>query len=157
MTEPSAAHATFVIERRLAGSPRHAFSFWSRPDMKRRWTSCHPTWTTMDYSLDFRAGGGEVSLLRSPEGTLHGMHAHYLDIVETKRIVYAYEMTAGETRISASLVTVLFEPTAAATRMVFTEQVVFLDGGSARDRQEGTESGFDRLALEIERDLAVVQ
>jgi hypothetical protein len=34
--------------------------------------------------------------------------------------------------------------------MTFTEQAVFLDGlANAKDRQQGTELGFERLAFEL--------
>jgi hypothetical protein len=50
-------------------------------------------------------------------------------------------MHIGEQRISASLVTVLFERDANITLMTFTEQVAFFDGHSDIDeRREGTEA-----------------
>lgn len=63
--------------------------------------------------------------LRRRYGLLHAYDAHYIDIVPDVRIIYAYEMKLGESRISASLTTVAFEAEPGGTRMVFTEQVVF--------------------------------
>lgn len=158
MAELPATHATLVIERAFKGSPGHAFSFWAKPELKRRWSDCHDNWETLEYGLDFRVGGGEISRLRTPEGVIHAVRSHYLDIVEGRRIVYAYEMSVGAARISASLATVLFVPAASGSTMSFTEQVVFLDGpGDAQGRHDGTELGFDRLALELERALATIQ
>jgi len=158
MADANAAHSTFVIERPLAGSPRHAFRFWADAALKQRWISCHPDWTQLDYSLDFRAGGGEISRTRSPDGAEHGVTARYLDIVEGRRIVYAYDMTVDALRISASLATVLFIPTGTGTLMQFTEQLALLDGSTdAKGRRDGSEIGFERLALELERDLATLQ
>ena len=74
-------------------------------------------------------------------------------IVENARIVYAYEMKLGETRISASLATVTFEPSAAGTRMLFTEQVVFLDGYPDDGlRRQGTEIGLDNFEAFLDRE-----
>jgi uncharacterized protein YndB with AHSA1/START domain len=146
----SAQHATFVIERLLPGSPQHAFRFWSEPEMKARWMACHPDWQIVEQQFDFRAGGSEVNRLKTPQGSIHGFRACYLDIVEACRIIYAYEMSADGRRNSTSLVTVEFEPADSHTKMTFTEQAVFLDGlANAKDRQQGTELGFERLAFEL--------
>ncbi|MGZ2428948.1 hypothetical protein ACVI1T_000847 [Rhizobium redzepovicii] len=69
------------------------------------------------------------------------------------RIIYAYEMKLGERRISASLATVAFEADPEGTRMIFTEQVVFLDGYADNGaRLQGTEIGLDNLELFLERE-----
>lgn len=139
-------HTTFVIERELPGSPRHAFRFWSEPDLKERWTSCHPEWTVLEDKFDFRAGGLEVKRWRTPEGDELTFHAFYLDVVAQQRIIYAYEMSFKGERLSASLVTIELTPSAAQTRMKFTEQAAFLGGeGTQQQRIIGTEEGFDRL------------
>lgn len=56
-------------------------------------------------------------------------------------------MSFAGTRLSASLVTVTFEPSGKKTRMTFTEPVAILAGGTdAREQQlMGTEEGLDRL------------
>ena len=60
----------------------------------------------------------------------------------------------GDQRTSASLVTVEFAPGGRGTRMVFTEQVAFLDGCDERDeRIEGTNEGFDRMELDLQAEL----
>ncbi|WP_255662547.1 hypothetical protein [Myxococcus sp. RHSTA-1-4] len=41
MTERSATHATFTIERTYAASPARVFAAWSRLEAKARWFSCH--------------------------------------------------------------------------------------------------------------------
>jgi uncharacterized protein YndB with AHSA1/START domain len=153
MIERSTAHSTFVIERALPGRPAYAFRFWSEPEMKARWASCHPDWETIEHGLDFRVGGSEVNRLRTPEGVVHGFRSYFLDIVAGIRIVYAYEMSLDDERISASLATVEFAPAKGGTLMTFTEQAAFLDGrADAQMREEGTEMGFARLAAELERD-----
>ena len=123
---------------------------WSSPEKKRRWFACHDDWKTVDYQLDFRQGGLEINDVAEGDGTLHGFKGYYLDIVPNARIVYAYEMSVGGARISASLVTVVFAARGGKTSMTFTEQVVFLDGhGDVDERREGTELGLARIDAEL--------
>lgn len=150
-------HTSFVVERELGASPKHAFRFWSEAELKARWTGCHPDWQVLEDSFDFRVGGTEAKRWRTPEGEEQSFHAHYLDIVPERRIIYAYEMSFAGTRLSASLVTVAFETVGRRTRMTFTEQVAILAGGMAarEQRLQGTEEGLDRLVEIVESDRAV--
>lgn len=151
MTDTFADHATFTVERMLPGRPPHAFRFWSEFDLKRKWTSCHPDWTVLEDSFDFRIGGSEVVRWRTAEGETREFRAHYFDIVPGERIVYAYEMSLGIKRLSVSLATVVFTADGVKTRMTFTEQAVVLDAGAGLEmRASGTGSGFDRLIAIME-------
>lgn len=146
MTLSPVVHATFAIKRDLPARPKHAFRFWSKADLKRRWNSCHTDWEVLEDIFNFRVGGAEAKRWRTPEGHELTFRAHYLDIVPAHRIIYAYEMSFKGQRLSASLATVEFAPTGTQTLMTFTEQVAFLGGVDAqRERVVGTESGFDRL------------
>lgn len=148
-------HTTFVVERDLPGSPTHAFRFWADPRLKERWNACHPDWTVLEDKFDFRTGGSESKRWRTPEGKELTFHAAYLDIEPGQRIIYAYEMTFGGERLSASLVTVELRPDGARTRMKLTEQAAFLAGGGAlEERIRGTEEGYDRLVAVIEQAFA---
>jgi uncharacterized protein YndB with AHSA1/START domain len=150
VTQRSVSHTSFVIERDFAAPPRTVFRAWSDPDAKRRWSDCHSDMAHRDYSLDFRPGGSEMNRLVTPDGAMHLVQGHFFDIVADERIIYAYHISVGERRLSASLVTVQFEPSRAGTRMVFTEQVVFLDGYEDHgERIRGTREGLDRLELEL--------
>lgn len=152
MTTPSVAHSTFAIERSFAAPVERVFATWSNPEKKRRWFACHDDWATVDYQLDFREGGQEINQVVERDGTLHAFKGHFLDIVANTRIVYAYEMSVGGARISASLVTVLFAAGGGKTKLTFTEQVVFLDArGSAQveERREGTALGLARIDAEL--------
>jgi uncharacterized protein YndB with AHSA1/START domain len=151
----SVAHSTFDIERALPAPVERVFAAWSDAATKRRWAACHDDWRLEEHRLDFRVGGTEVNRTVEPDGTAHTMNARFLDIVPDQRIVYVYDMQVGDTRISVSLVTVVFErartkTAKATTKMTFTEQVTFLDGhGDAEERREGTEEGFARLAADV--------
>lgn len=56
-----------------------------------------------------------------------GNDSIYMDIVENERIVYAYSMLVGDSRVSTSLATIQLVPEGRSTRLVCTEQAVFYD------------------------------
>lgn len=153
MTRHFAMHETFAIERKMRAPISRVFAAWADAEAKRQWFACHDEWVPIEYSLEFRVGGQERNRVADSDGVLHAYEARYLDIVPQARIIYAYDMKLGETRISASLATITFEATPSGTTMLFTEQVVFLDdytdGGS---RRQGTEILVDRIQAFVERD-----
>lgn len=138
-------HRSFVIERKLPGSPAHAYRFWSDHQLKRRWNACHPDWHVIEDRFDFRTDGQESMIWRTPEGTDHAMLAHFLEIYPRQRIVYAYTMRADDVPISSSLVTVEFVGAGGMTIMTFTEQAVFGSTADGDIREHGTGIGFTRL------------
>jgi uncharacterized protein YndB with AHSA1/START domain len=151
----SVDHSTFVIERELAGSPRHAFRFWADPALKLRWTDCHSDWAVLEEKFEFRDGGEEVRRWRMADGRELAFRARYFDIEPASRIVYAFDMSMGGAKQSVSLATVELIAAGAATRMVFTEQLVFFGDAEARRRRvAGTGEGFDRLAAIMEAERA---
>ena len=63
-----------------------------------------------------------------------------------QRIVFCYEMHIDEVKISVSLATVELKPSGAGTKLVLTEQGVFLDGhDDAGSREKGTQGLLDNL------------
>lgn len=140
-------HTHFTIQRTLATRPERAFRFWSDAGLKERWNGCHPDWKVVEDVFDFRPGGSEYKQWRTPEGQDQTFTAHYLDIVEGERIIYAYEMSFSGKRLSASLVTIILKQSGTTTLMSYTEQVAILDGGADAKQQRlmGTEQGIDRL------------
>ncbi|WP_457584877.1 SRPBCC domain-containing protein [Ensifer canadensis] len=143
-------HRTFVIKRLLPGSPAHAFRFWSDHALKRQWNACHLDWHVLEDRFDFRIDGSESMVWRTPQGIVQEMAAHFLDIAERQRIVYAYTMRTDARSISSSLVTVEFEAKPAGTEMTFTEQAMFADAKDGDVRESGTGLGFDRLCQVME-------
>ena len=59
----------------------------------------------MACDVDFRVGGGEVSVGRDPGGVLHEFRSRYHYIVDDERIVFAYDLLLDERLISVSLTT----------------------------------------------------
>ena len=153
-TDTFTQHSTFTIERDYPVPPSRVFHAWADPAAKRAWFACHDDWRMEGHELDCRAGGSErLDTYPSNGDEVHAYRAHYYDVVENERIVYAYEMYLGEKRMSVSLATVLFEARGKGTRMTFTEQLVmFDDRWDAAGRELGTGEGFVNLARFLARD-----
>ncbi len=146
MTLRNAKHATFAIERVYPVAPARAFAAWSNKEAKAAWAYCHPEWVPSVHDFDFSVGGREYAVTGPAGGTRHIFDAIYRDIVPDQRIVYAYDMHLDDRRISISLTTVEFFAVAGGTRLVFTEQGVFLDGyDDIAGREEGTRIGLANL------------
>jgi uncharacterized protein YndB with AHSA1/START domain len=151
MTDRSAVHSTFAIERTYDASPARVFEAWADPAAKRRWFGA-PAQGSVDHELDFRVGGRELNRGGPPGGPVFTYEAIYYDIVPGERIVYAYDMYMGDTRISVSVATVEFSAAGTGTRLLFTEQGAFLDGhDTPAQREHGTGELLGKLAAALKR------
>lgn len=146
-------HHTFTLDREYPASPERLFSAFSNQASKQRWfAEGSPGHSLESFSLDFRVGGAERAEFRftdkSPfpgvslvnEGTI-------LDIDPGNRIVSASTMAVGGRRISASLVTAEFFPTATGSRLLLTHQGAFFPGSDGPQlREAGWRELLERLA-----------
>lgn len=149
MKHTPSTHTDFVIEREFAATPAAVFQAWANPQAKSRWSDCHAEHTT-EYHLDFRPFGHEKHRVVYPDGRIQDVEKVFLDIVDARRIIFAYDIQLDARRLSVSLVTVEFFASLRGTRMVYTEQLAYLDGHEDRAlRLRGTEESFDRLALDL--------
>lgn len=152
MSTRSTVHDTFVIERKFAFEPALVFAAWSSGEAKSHWFVGPSGWETLHRELEFRVGGRERLVGRRPDGKISSFDAHYYDIVPDERIVYVYEMRQNDVRISVSLATVEFKGQRGETRLVITEQGVFIDDfDDARGREQGTRVLIDQLARALSR------
>jgi uncharacterized protein YndB with AHSA1/START domain len=142
------AHDTFVLERTYAASPARTFAAWADQGAKDQWFGDPDLEATQSREMDFRVGGRE-----SMRGTIPGTtspftyDAVYQDIVRDERIVYSYDMTMNDQRISVSVATIEFVPDGAGTRLILTEQGAYLDGlDTVAQREEGTRAILEQLA-----------
>jgi MerR family transcriptional regulator, thiopeptide resistance regulator len=139
MNEPSAKHSTFVIERSYKHSPARVFAVWAGQAAKAGWFP-------KAEEFDFRVGGREFNRGGPPEGPIYTFDALYQEIVPDRRIVYSYTLDMEDTRISVSVTTVEFKPDDSGTRLIYTEQGVFLDGhDTPEQREHGTKALLDQL------------
>jgi uncharacterized protein YndB with AHSA1/START domain len=150
----STQHATFVIERAYLAPPARVFAAWATAGAKARWFSGPADrWTLKRRELDFRVGGRELLVGGFSDGPVATFESRFQDIVPNERIVYSYEMRLDDQRISVSLATVVFEAVAAGTKLVVTEQGVFLDGHDApASREAGTRALLENLDTALLRD-----
>jgi uncharacterized protein YndB with AHSA1/START domain len=139
MNEPSAKHSTFVIERNYKHSTARVFAAWAGQAAKA-------VWFPKANEFDFRVGGREYNRGGPPGGPVFTFDACYQEIVPDRRIVYSYTLDMEETRLSVSVTTVEFKPEGSGTRLVYTEQGVFLDGhDTPEQREHGTKLFLDKL------------
>ncbi|HEX4110631.1 MAG TPA: SRPBCC family protein [Solirubrobacteraceae bacterium] len=132
-------HVTFALERSYPVPPARVFAAWADPTAKAQWFRAPEPMRSLEYALDFRVGGREISRVAAPGEPVHAYDARYQDIVPDRRIIYAYDMHVDEVRISVSLATVEISAGGDGSRVVMTEQGVFLDERWDGDnREQGT-------------------
>ena len=152
MSERSAVHGSFTLERVYDATPARVFRAWADPKIKARWFVGIEGWRLLERSIDFRVGGTERLSGQKGSGVVSTFDAVYHDIVPERRIIYCYDMRLDGRHISVSLATVSLKPEGAGTRLTMTEQGVFLDdyddGGS---RERGTRILLDRIGGELQR------
>jgi uncharacterized protein YndB with AHSA1/START domain len=147
MSRRTTDHSTFVVTRTYEASPERTFAAWADPEAKRRWFGGGER----DFELDFRVGGRDRHSGTAPDGRSYRFSGVYHDIVPDERIVYSYEMFVDDALISVSVATVEFKPQGDGTTLVFTEQVVFIDGLETIESREGGMGGLlDALGEELE-------
>ena len=146
MRERSVEHETIVMERRLKAAPPRVFAAWASAKARAQWMVPNEEWESIEESNDFRVGGHEVSRFGPKGDARFKAEKHYLDIVEDRRIVMAGTMFAADRPISCSLATVEFLSAGRGTRMIYTEQAVFLDDRDDADsRRRGWKINLDKL------------
>lgn len=152
MTKRSATPATFTVERTFPISRDKVFRAYSDVKMKAKWFGGPEEWERSDHKLDFKVGGRESVSGGPPGGAVHYYNGIHMDIVPDERIVLAYDIHVGETRLTVSLGTTEFKVDGKGTKLVYTEQIVFLDGTDhLEDRKKGTEALFDNLVAALSK------
>jgi uncharacterized protein YndB with AHSA1/START domain len=151
---PAGIHRSFVLEHTFKVAPARVFTAMSRSDLKRRWMGGDEEgFEVLGFETDFREGGHENWRFRFKDGPEMTNHGVFLDIVPGRRIGLAYTMEVGDLRFSASLSTTELLPVHGAdgavvgTRLIYNEQIVFLDGNDGTEsRIEGTRGLLEKLA-----------
>ena len=151
MSNRSATHSTFVIERDYDAPPARVFGAWADKTAKAQWFGP----SEGEHELDFREGGRE-HLLANVHGAVYTYDAQYEDIVPDERIVLTYTMHRDGKRMSVSVTTVELLPAGGKTRLRYTEHGVFLDGQDKPElREQGTKEMLDKLGAALAQEAAV--
>jgi uncharacterized protein YndB with AHSA1/START domain len=146
MSDRSATHSTFVIERDYDAPPTRVFAAWADVNAKGQWFG---PGGDNGHALDFREGGRE-RFEASGGGAVYSYDALYEDIVSDERIVYTYNMHRDGIRISVSVSTVELLAADGRTHLRYTEQGVFLDGeDTPEQREHGTRELLDKLGASL--------
>ena len=120
MTERSAVHGSFTIERVYDAAPARVFAAWSSVKAKTAWNFCDDSWRLTVHEMDFRVGGQERIRTGPEGGTVHAFDGTFHDIVPGARIIFAYDMRLDERLISTSLVTISLSPAGKGTRLILS-------------------------------------
>jgi uncharacterized protein YndB with AHSA1/START domain len=145
-------HDTFSIERTYDATPARVFQAWQNPELKALWFRGDDSWKVLERSMDFRVGGHDRLYGKFANGTESDFNAHYHDIVDNQRIVYAYDMKVDGKRISVSVASIEIEKLGDKTRLCVTEQGAYFDGPEgAASRERGSIALIDRIAATLVR------
>jgi uncharacterized protein YndB with AHSA1/START domain len=150
-SQRSMVHATFCIERTYPASRSQVFKALTDPAAKAKWFTGGKGYTLLAREMDARPGGREHVKGRQGSGVVTTFDALYFDVLPDERIVYAYEMHLDDRKISVSLTTFELKHSGADTRLVMTEQGVFLDGyDDADSREQGSNFLLDALGNSLQ-------
>ena len=153
MSNRSATHSTFVIERDYDAPPARVFAAWSDVNAKGQWFG---PGGEQEHELDFREAGRE-HFEAAVNGAVYSYDALYEDIVADERIVYTYNMHRDGVRISVSVTTVELLANGDGTHLRYTEQGVFLDGQDTPElREHGTKELLDKLGEALAKGAATL-
>ena len=158
MTGRCVIHDTVTLERRYPAARSRVFAAFASAEAKSTGGDTgdlEPAGGPAGAAeFDFQPGGRERFGVTMP-GTTYRYDARYCDIVPGQRIICAYELYAGDARISVSAATIEFATTADGTALTWTGQGAYLDGTDGPQapslRRQGTTEMLDGLARYLAR------
>jgi uncharacterized protein YndB with AHSA1/START domain len=155
MSDQSAIHNTFVIERTYPKPVEKVFHAFADATAKRQWYTPGTQHDLEKFDMDFRPGGAEHMSYRfnktSPfPGSVISNETTFCDIVPNQRIVTSSTMSFDDRRVSVSLITLEFVPAGEGATLICTHQGVFFEGsGGAELREAGWRTLFESLAADL--------
>jgi uncharacterized protein YndB with AHSA1/START domain len=116
---PATADRELVVTRVLDAPRDLVWKVWSEPAHLVHWWGLKD-YTTHSLTVDFRAGGGYRSCIRSPEGRDHWMRGRYWEIEAPERMVFTFAWEEPEGQPGhETLVTVNLTAEGDKTRLTF--------------------------------------
>lgn len=130
-----------VLQRVVDVEPQLVWRAWTDPEELKKWFTPRP-WTTTECEIDLRPGGIFRTVMRSPEGQEFPYAGCYLEVVDTRKLVWTNLLLAGFRPAPSSepvgfTATISLEPHEGGTR--YTALVMHKDEAS---RQKHDEMGF---------------
>ncbi len=159
MKERASQHATFVIERTYPATKDRVYRAFAEPAAKATWFVGPHGKGGASSSAATTSAAAAASRSRAPSATATSPISTRCTTTSCpgERLVYSYGMYLDGKPISVSLSTIVLEESAAGgARLLYTEQIVFLDGYvDDGQRKFGTEGLFDQLGAALaEEELA---
>ncbi|WP_454763859.1 SRPBCC domain-containing protein [Cupriavidus campinensis] len=154
-TESTASKLAPLTVARAFNAPKElVFQAWTSAEHIRHWF-CPAAFTIPEADIDFRVGGKFDFCMRSPEGDLHWVRGHYVEIVPNARLVLDLTAVSDDgTPLFNAYTTVSFEGVCGGTQLEVTQRYTMLHP-SAGDFTRGAEQGWaqtlDRLEGEVAR------
>jgi uncharacterized protein YndB with AHSA1/START domain len=83
-----------ILTRTIDAPAEKVFRAWTEPELLKQWFAPLP-WTTPTVANDVRVGGGNLFVMKSPEGQEFPNCGVYLEVVKNKRLVFTDAYSAG--------------------------------------------------------------
>jgi uncharacterized protein YndB with AHSA1/START domain len=144
------AHATIIMERTYNAAPARVFHAWADAEAKARWSAPTPNVVIKYEAADFREGGRDIVRCIEPGSADYVATVHYLDLRPNQRLVFAEEVSNGDTRVSAALISIELTPKGTGTHLLLTLQIASFDGANMEEGYKfGWTAALDNLAKEF--------
>lgn len=131
-----------VLERIVDVPPKLVWAAWTKPEHLKMWFTPKP-WRTVDCEIDLRPGGIFRTVMRSPEGQEFPNVGCYLEVVESRKLVWTAALGPGfrpskpNADVPFFTAVIEFEPHGAGTR--YTALVLH---GTEEDAKRHAAMGF---------------
>ena len=147
MDQSSITHDSFTIRKACGCTIDDLFAAFSERENKRSWYAEAPSHKTIEYDLDFKAGGNEVlevEMLPSTPiaGAVLKWSSQYAEIQPCERIVFYQTTQLNGKTITTAVITCEFTAADAGSEVVLTHQAAFFEGA---DGPEMRRMGWEYL------------
>jgi uncharacterized protein YndB with AHSA1/START domain len=111
------ADRELVLTRHIDAPREKLFRAWTEPELLKQWFAPLP-YTTPHAELDVRPGGGNLVVMRAPDGREFPNRGVYLEVVENERLVITDAYVAAWEPSAKPFMTLIltFEPEGGGTR-----------------------------------------
>ncbi|WP_293780371.1 SRPBCC family protein [uncultured Oxalicibacterium sp.] len=140
MTTHIPADRVLTLTRLFDAPPAAVFRAWTDPHLMQQWFVPKP-WSIASIELDVRAGGGNLIVMRDPEGNEYPNRGVYLEVVPDRRLVFTDAYVSAWIPSEKPFMTaiVMFDPEDEGRKTRYTAQALHW---SAADREAHEKMGF---------------